>query len=226
MESDKKRFGIAKTLLVILSIALLGLLGWYILRPKKNTNTTYETACSTTTQTNGNESFQPPDGWNWYDINDAAVRYAYPASWQSPTDQTNSGVEKYATSYTLGSSGTETTVTLSPSCSDFQPNLSAINDGTFDTSEYTSTKAIKQDQSSYSSISHWSSDAGNQYKLTTYKIVNVGSIKSVIAEYSVIAGSEVCPEDSLAGSDKPKCITQANSDEVDKVIDSLQKTQP
>lgn len=222
MKANQKGFGAVKVLLVIVVIALLGLLGWFVLRPKKNT--TYSTACSATVQTNGNESFQLPGGWNWYDTKEAEVRYAYPSSWESPTNQTNSGDGKYVVSYTLGASGAETTVTLSPGCSDFQPNLTAINNGTFNTTENkTITKIIRHNQSTYTSLSHWSTDSGNQYQLTTYKIVSVGPIRSVVVDYSVIAGSEVCPEDSLASSNQSKCITQTISDEVDRVISSLQK---
>lgn len=115
-------------------------------------------------------------------------------------------------------------VSLSPDCSGFLSTSSDINNGKFDTlSGPTITKAIKHNQTSYSSLSHWSSDAGNQYKLITYDVVNVENIKSVIVEYSIVAGSPVCPDDRLASSDQPKCIDQSINNEVDEVISSLQK---
>lgn len=211
--------------LVVLVIAT-GAYVWYskVYHAKNSAGSTYSTACSATTPTINNKSFKLPSGWSWYEIKDIGLKYAYPKSWDSPTTQTNSGSEKYVASFTIGSSGTNTMVTLDPDCSDFQTTLSNINNGKFDTlSGSITTRAIKYDQTSYSSLSHWSSDAGNQYQLTTYDVASVGSIKSVTVDYSIATGSEVCPDDRLASSDQPKCINQSISDEVNKVISSLQK---
>lgn len=210
MKNNQKGFGVVKGLVILVIVGIVGLVGWNVRPVKNNAN---------------NISSQPPSGWNWYEIKDIGLKYAYPKSWDSPTNQTNSGgIQKYVTSFTVDPSGANTMVSLSPDSSDFQPTLSDIKNGKFDTlSGPTTTKAIKHNQTSYSSLSHWSSDAGNQYRLITYNVVGVGSIKSVLADYSVVTGSEVCPDDRLAPSDQPKCINQSISDEVDKVISSLQK---
>lgn len=224
MEDSQKRPRLVKVLLIIVIVGILGFAGWYFWQSKNNSNGVYVASCSTTTQITGNKSSGPPNGWKWYEIKDIGVKYAYPKSWGSPTTLTNSGSPKYAASFTLSPSGANTIVTLDPSCSEFQPTLSDINNGKFDTlSGPTITKAIEHDKSSYSSLSHWSGDAGNHYKLVTYDVVSVGNIKSVTVDYSVITGTEVCPDDQLAPSGKTKCINQSISDEVDKVISSLQK---
>ena len=211
-------------MLILVIVGILGFIGWDVWHPKNNTNKTYTVACSTTVQTTGSKSSQLPSGWNWYEIIDIGLKYAYPKSWDSPTTQTNSGSQKYMASFTISSSGANTMVSLSPDCLDFQSTLSDINSGKFDTlSGPTTTKAIKHNQTSYSSLSHWSSDAGNHYQLITYEVVNVESIRSVTVSYSIIAGSQTCPDDRLASSDQPKCLNQSISDEVDKIISSLQK---
>lgn len=223
MKDDQKGLEAINGLLILAIVGLLGFAGWDVWHHKNKNDKTYTTACSATVQTSGNPS-QLPSGWNWYKINDIGLEYAYPTSWGPPTTQTNSGVQKYVASFTIGSTGTNTAVSLSPDCSDFQSALSDINGGKFDIlSGPTTTRAIKHSQMSYSSLSHWSSDAGNQYKLTTYDVVSIGTIKSVVVDYSVISGSEVCPDDKLASNDQPKCINQSISDEVDEVINSLQK---
>lgn len=219
----KKKIALVSLIVLIIATAAYA---WYskAYHAKNSAGLTYTDVCSTTVQTTNNKSFQLPSGWGWYEIKDIGLKYAYPKSWDSPTTQTNSGVEKYVASFTIGSSGANTMVSLSPDCSDFQPALSDINNNKFDIlSGPTTTRAIKHNQSSYSSLSHWSNDAGNQYQLITYDVVSVGSIKSVVVDYSIVTGSEVCPDDRLASSDQPKCINQSISDEVDKVISSLQK---
>lgn len=224
MKDNQKVFGVVRGLLILVVVGILGSVGWYVWGAKDNTNKTYNAACSTTIQTTGSKSSQLPSGWNWYEIKDIRLKYAYPKSWEFPTTQTNSGSQKYVASFTVGSSGANTMVSLSPDCSDFQSTLSDINNGKFDTlSGPTTTKAIKHNQISYSSLSHWTSNAGNHYRLITYHVVSVGSIKAVIVDYSIVAGSEVCPDDRLASSDQSKCINQSISDEVNKVISSLQK---
>lgn len=224
MRVDQKGSRVIIGLLILAIGGVFGFVGWYVWGAKNNTDKTYDTACSTTVQPTNNKSFQLPSSWNWYEIKDIGLKYASPKSWDSPTNQTNSGTQKYVTSFSVGSSGTNTMVSLSPDCSDFRSTLSDINNGKFDSqSGPTTTKAIRHNQTSYSSLSHWSSDAGNHYQLITYNVVSVGSIKSVIVDYRVVAGSEVCPDDRLASSDQPKCINQSISDEVDKVISSLQK---
>ncbi len=224
MKDSQKAYGIYKVLIVLGIVSILGLVGWKVWYPKTNTNNTYVAACSTTLQAPNNESSQLPDSWNWYEIKDVGLKYAYPKSWGTPTTLTNSGSQKYEASFTIGSSGANIMVSLSPDCSDFQATLSDINNGKFDIlSGPTTTKAINHNQTSYSSLSHWSSNAGNQYKLTTYDVVSVGSINAVTVDYSIIADKESCPDDRLASSDQPKCINQAISDEIDRVISSLQK---
>jgi hypothetical protein len=222
------RFSKKKIALVCLTVLIIatGAYAWYgkVYHAKNSAGLTYSDACSTIVQTTNNQSFQLPSGWGWYEIKDIGLKYAYPKSWGSLTTQTNSGVEKYVASFTIGSSGANTMVSLSPSCSDFQATLSDINNNKFDTlSGPTTTRAIKHNQSSYSSLSHWSNDAGNQYQLITHDVASAGSIKSVVVDYSVVTGSQSCPDDRLASSDQPKCINQSISDEVDKVISSLQK---
>src|SRR3990167_7605822 len=181
MKVDQKGSKVITGLLILAIGGVFGLVGWYVWGTKNNTDKTYDTACSTTVQPTNNKSFQLPSSWNWYEIKDIGLKYAYPKSWDSPTNQTNSGK--------------------------------------FDSSSGpTTTKAIRHNQTSYSSLSHWSSDAGNHYQLITYNVVSVESIKSVIVDYRVVAGSEVCPDDRLASSDQAKCINQSISDEVDKVI--------
>jgi hypothetical protein len=219
----KKRIALVGLIILIITA---GAYVWdsQVHHAKNSAGSTYSAACSVTAQAPNNKSFQLPSGWNWYEIKDIGLKYAYPKSWDPPTTQTNSGIQQYAASFTDSSSGANTIVILSPACSDFQSSLSDINNGKFDTlSGPTITKAIKHSQTSYSALSHWSSDAGNQYKLLTNDIVSVGSIKSVIVEYSVVSGSQLCPDDRLAPSAEPKCINQSISDEVDEVIGSLQK---
>lgn len=220
----KKKIALVSLIVLIIATVAYTLYG-KVYHSKNSASLTYNAACSTTVQNTDNKSLQLPSGWNWYETKDIGLKYAYPKSWDSPTTQTNSGgIQKHVASFTVGSSGTNTMVSLSPDCSDFQPTLSDINNGKFDTlSGPTITKAIKHNQTSYSSLSHWSSDAGNHYQLITYNVVSVGSIKSVIVEYSVVAGSEVCPDDRLASNNQPTCINQSISDEADKVISSLQK---
>lgn len=223
MKHNQKGLGVVKGLIILVTLGVLGFVTWYVWPTKDNTNNIDTTACSTT-QATSNKSSQLPSGWNWYEIRDIGLKYAYPKSWDPPTTQTNSGLEKYVASFTLGSSGTNTTVSLSPDCSDFQSSLSAINNDQFDTvDDRITTKAINHNLTSYSSLSHWSSDAGNHYQLITYAVVSVGRIKLVTISYSVVTGSEVCPDNKLAPANQPKCINQSTSDEIDKVISSLQK---
>lgn len=224
MTINQKRFGAVGALLILIIIGLLGFIGWYVWPAKNNNdNKTYNVACPSTVQTNN--SSQLPNGWSWYEISGIGLKYAYPNSWGSATTQTNSdSQEEYVASFTTVGSGANTTVILSADCSDFQSNLSDINNGKFDIlGGPTITKAIKHDGSSYSSLSHWSSDSGNQYKLATYRVVGVGSINTVEVDYSVVTGTQVCPDDRLASSNQPKCINQSISDEVDQVLGSLQK---
>lgn len=233
MEDGQKSFRVDKILILIcvIIIGLLGLIGWEVWGIHDNANTanpnrnhTTTGACPKIAQTTDNTSFQLPNGWHWYELRDAGLRYAYPDSWDSPTNQTNSGAQKYVTSFTVGSSGANTTVTLSPECSGFQAALSDINNGTFDTlTGSTITKAISHSQSAYSSLSHWSSDAGNQYELATFNVVSIGQIKSVKVEYNIVTDSQSCPDDRIASNDQPECINQSINDEVAKVISSLQK---
>ncbi len=232
MENNQKGLRAVKPLVVLVSlIVIVGLLVfagrqiWHkqASTSQANTQQTINTACPNIAQTD-NKSFQLPSGWQWHEIKDAGVKFAYPENWSSPTDQTNSGIEKYAVSFTIGKSDTNIMVTLSPDCSDFQTAISDINNGEYDTTDdSTVTRTIKHDQLSYYSLIHWPSDAGNQYQLVIHKVLNVDRIKSVLVEFSVIAGSQTCPDDRLASNDQTKCIDQAVSDEVDKVISSLQK---
>ncbi len=224
MTNNQKAHRIYKVLIILVIVGILGLVGWKVWYPKTNSSNTYVAACSSTIQAANNESSQLPDGWNWYEIKDAGLKFAYPKSWGLPTTITNSGVQKYVASFTIGSSGANTMVSLSSDCSDFQSTLSDINNSKFDTlSGPTTTKAINHNQTSYSSLSHWSSNAGNQYKLTTFDVVSIGSINNVTVDYSIIASKESCPDDRLASSDQPNCINQTISDEIDRVISSLQK---
>lgn len=210
--------------LIILIIATLAY-AWYsrVYHAKNSAGSTYNAASSTNAQNANNKSFQLPSGWVWYEFKDIGIKYAYPKTWDSPTNQTNSGMQEYVVSFTIGTSGANTMVSLISDSSDFQSTLSDIKNGKFDTlSGPVTTKAIKHTQTSYSSLSHWSSDAGNQYRLITHNVVLVGSIKSILVNYSIITGSESCPDDRLAQNDRPKCINQSIGDEVDKVISSLQ----
>jgi hypothetical protein len=223
MKHSQKGFGAVRGLIILTIVGLLAFIGWSIWNAtKEDTNKTYSAACSTTAQTNNN--YQLPSDWNWYEIKAVGLKYAYPKSWGSPTTQTNSGSQNYVASFTITGTEANTMVSLIPTCSDFKSNLSNINSGKFDIlSGSTITKAIKHDETFYSSLSHWSSDAGNQYKLVTYSVVSAGSINTVEIDYSVVTGTQVCPDDRLASSDQPKCINQSISDEVDQVIGSLRK---
>lgn len=223
MNDNQKSRRIYKFLIILVVVGTTLMASWFVSRPKSNNNSPLN-VCSTNIKDTTNESSQLPLNWVWYEIKDIGLKYAYPKDWTSPTTLTNSGSQKYEASFTVSSSGANTIVSLSPGCSDFQTTLSDINNGKFDTLEdNTTTKAIKHSQSSYSALTHWSGDSGHQYKLITYNVVSVESIRSVTVTYSVVAGSESCPDDKVATSDQSKCITQSISDEVDKIIGSLQK---
>lgn len=220
MKEGKK---IALVGLIVLAITTAAF-AWYSNTNQAEDSTGSTSPCSTTAQTTDTKSFQLPSDWSWYEIKDIELKYAYPKSWGEPTTQTNSGKREYVASFTVDSSGANTTVLLSPDCSDLLSTLSDINTGKLDTvNDSATTKAIKHDQTAYSTLSHWSSDGGNQYKLITNKAVSVESIKSVLVDYSIVAGSEVCPDDRLASGNQPKCINKSISDEIDKVTQSLQK---
>lgn len=216
--------------LVLIGILLIAIGAWEIWHTGHNTTKTSSTAitisskCPITADTSTNKTFTLPSDWSWYTIKDIGIKYAYPKDWTQPTTQTNSGLQKYVASFTVASLGASATVSLRPDCSDFQTNITAINSGTFDLlSGPTTTRATQHSQTSYSSLSHWTSDPGNQYQLVNSDIVNVGSIRSAVLTYGIISGSQVCPDDKLATNDQTKCITQSISDELDKVISSLQK---
>src|SRR3989344_2699347 len=219
-QQGKRVYG-ALVVIGLLSIVIVAC--WLVFRPSSY-NTSPVNVCSADIEDTSNKSTQLPTGWSWYEIKDAEVKYAYPNTWESPTTLTNSGSSKYEAIYTVTSSGANITISLSPSCSDFQAALADIKNGKFDTlNDNSTTKAIGHDQSSYSSLSHWSSDAGNQYQLVDYEVVSVKSIKSAQVSYSLIAGSESCPDDRLALNNQIKCINQFIDDEIDNVINSLQK---
>ena len=223
MKNKQETSRIYRTLIVLGVLSIVIVACWLVFR-SNSSNTPTATVCSADIKDTSNESSKLPTGWSWYEIKDAEVKYAYPNNWGGPTTLTNSGSSKYETSYTVMSSGANIIVSLSPSCSDFLTALADINNGKFDTqNDNSTTKAIGHDQSSYSSLSHWSSDAGNQYQLVDYEVVSVKSIKSAQVSYSLIAGSESCPDDRLALNNQIKCINQFIDDEIDNVINSLQK---
>lgn len=224
MDDTKKGFRPIHGLLILVVVGVLGFIGWGIWHSKNNSNKTNFIGCSTTVPATSG-SAQLPSDWTWHEYKDIGLKFAYPSSWGTATDQTNSGgIIKYVSSFTEESSGANTMVTLNLECSELQTALSDINNGKFDTlSGPTIIKAIKHDQTSYSSMSHWTGDAGNIYELITNDFVNVGNIRSVIVDYTIGTGSEVCPDDSLAPSGGSKCINQSISDVADEVIGSLQK---
>lgn len=223
--SRKKIALVALAVLVIAVVAYILFTRVYHTNNGSSADSTPVAKCSIATQTTDNQSFQLPSGWNWYEIKSIGLKYAYPISWGDQTTQTNSGsIQEYVSSFTVKPSGATTLVSLSPDCSDFVSNLSDINNGKFDVlSGPTITKAIDHSQLSYSSLSHWSNDAGNQYKLTISRVVSIEGIRSVIVDYSVVTGSQLCPDDKLASNDQTECITQSTADEVNKIISSLQK---
>ena len=211
-------------LIVLGAVSVIGIASRYIWWPKDSNKNIYVAECSTTIQAANVEPFKLPSYWSWNEIKDIGVKYAYPKSWGNPTTLTNSGAQKYETSFTVSSSGANIMVSLNPDCSDFKSAISDITNDKYNTPNgSTTTKAIRLDRSSFSLLSHWSSDAGNQYKLTTYDVVNIGSIKTAAIDYSIIAGAKQCPDDRLASFNQPKCINQIINDEVNKVIGSLKK---
>ena len=203
-------------LAAVVMVCILGFAGWTVLSGKTNTSsTTYVADCSVTIP--ANKSSKLPNGWALYEIRDIGIKYFYPANWGNPTTITNSGSQKYEADFTDKSVGANVAVLLSPDCSD----INSANSQTQD--KKVATKIIKQDKSSYSTITHWTSNKGNQYKLTIYNVVSVGSINSAAVSYSVIAGKEICPDDKLAAVDQPKCINQTTSDMLDQVVKTLQE---
>ena len=225
MQADSKKINVVRGLLVALIVACLGVLGWLIWHKKANSPiTAHSNACSVSLPAAEGQSFKLPSGWQWYELKAAGLKYAYPNTWTHPTTQTNTGSEKYLASFTVAPSGANTTVALSQSCSDFRSIISDINNGKFDVLDSPATTiAISHDQNSYSSMSHWMSDAGNQYKLVESGLVSVGEINSVTVGYSVTTGAEICPDNALAQSSQSKCIGQSIGDQAGTIIRSLQK---
>lgn len=220
----QKRLRIVKGLIILLALGILGFAGWSIGHKEDSNNITSGNVCGTKAQTASNNNFKLPNDWSWHEVKDIGIKFAYPKKWADPSVQTNSGTQQYVASFTVDSLGTNTTVSLNPDCSDFQSALSSINSDKFDTVDGTvTTKAIRHGQASYSSLTHWSTDAGNRYQLTTSAAVNAEGINVATIDYGVVADSQSCPDDKLASNDQPKCINQSVSDEIDKVISSLQK---
>lgn len=228
MKKNQKPNRIYKSLIVLGVLGIIGISCWFFLRPNTDTATNnYVAECSASIPEHNNAPTEPPYAWALYEIRDIGVKYFYPLTWGSPTIVTNSGTQNYEADHTIQPSDAFVAVLLSQDCSGFPAAISDIKNGKFDTQDgQTTTKAINHDKSSYSSMSHWTSSNGNQYKFTIYNVVNVGVIKSIAVSYTVITGEDTCPDNSLASDAQSKCINQSISDEINGVVSSLQKYTP
>lgn len=224
MQENPKSQRLLKGLVTIAIVGLISFFSWDVWHRHNNTsNTNSVVACSISVPDTSSSQFQLPNGWNWYEIKDIGLKYAYPASWKDLTTPTNTASGNYVFSFTEDLSGANIQMTLAPNCSDLQSNLADINSGQFDILSGTATtKAIGHDQASYSAISHWESGAGNQYQLLTSRALDFKRYKALTISYSVITGAESCPDNQLATTSQTKCPTQSISSELDNLIKSLQ----
>ena len=252
ISKDQSGFGVLEGLLILVIVAIVSFVGWYILSVKHSVTKTYSVTSSstqpakkpTTSPTKKVDAavtqpsnFVLPSGWSWYMNSTYGFKIGYPDAWGTPrgTDFSAGKIGgTYDTSWFLGGKYL-INIRMDSQNSVFQ----GCNDSG-NCTEYGSTNTksayspvIKQieagdySNSTYALVAHdafsYETLLGNSV-LDSYRITDILKINSTAAygEYEVINPSDSCLHHQVSPNTEQGCITQELANNFSDVMSSIQ----
>lgn len=247
---NQNGFGAAPLLLVVVVIALMGFIGWYVLKHKNTLNNVSVLTVSSTTPPEKTKStssttqlFQLPSGWQWYANTLYGFKLAYPSSWGQPQTSASKGEI----------TGTDYRVTFSPgpvyngavsrnqimvgfSSDDYStPGEKGATDGPYANKDAIQTKLDAINSGTWQGgpiLAHdttsfvWLTASSSTHVLEVDRIVKISSlnVSGVFDTYQILDAPSSCSTTALSQNSQQWCINQNILDELNNVLSSIQSS--
>lgn len=94
MKKDQNGFSPIVIVLIFAIIAIIAMVGWRVTSRKTPAAKNGPTSQSQTTNNDTRKTLQLPDNWKWFESVDKSVKFGYPSTWGTLTEQTQAESEQ------------------------------------------------------------------------------------------------------------------------------------